>query len=481
MNRQQLVEQARQAALKELQARKNAREHLIDFTTYTKKDYRVGAHHRLLCNKLEAVERGEIKRLMVFMPPRHGKSELTSKRFPAWYLGRNPTKQLIAASYSARLSNSFGKDVRNIVGSSPFTNIFPDISLAVDSKAKDLWETNKGGIFLSSGVGGSMTGYGGHLAIIDDPVKDRQDADSETMRENVWDWYKSVLRTRIMPGGAIILVLTRWHMDDLAGRLITEMENGTGENWDILHLPARAFENDPLGRSINAPLWDDVFGEKELTQIEKAVGDRDWSALYQGKPSIATGSFFKVNNVEIIDAEPKAAQIVRRWDFAGSIKKTNKHDPDWTTGTKMQRDIDGGYTVLNVVRFRGKPDDVEKAVLAVASQDGRAVPIVIPQDPGQAGIAQVLNYAKLLSGYRVEGVRETGDKATRASPFAAQVNVGNVKLIRAPWNRTYLDELAEFPHGTHDDQVDASSGAFEKVGIKKGLPKMPNLVQIARV
>lgn len=281
-----------------------------------------------------------------------------------------------------------------------------------------------------------------------------------------------------MPGGAIILVLTRWHMDDLAGRLITEMENGTGENWDILHLPARAFENDPLERQVGEPLWADAFGDEELKQIEISVGDRDWSALYQGKPTVATGSFFKVNSVQIIDEAPKAVQIVRRWDFAASIKKTNKHDPDWTVGVKMQRNEDGGYTVLDVVRFRGKPDEVEKTVYAIATQDGRKVHIIIPQDPGQAGVAQVQYYAKLLSGYRVEEARETGDKATRAGPFASQVNVGNVKLIRAPWNRTYLTELAEFPSGTHDDQVDASSGAFEKIGIKKGLPKMPTTLRI---
>ncbi|CAI3932254.1 phage terminase large subunit [Commensalibacter papalotli (ex Botero et al. 2024)] len=475
-----LSAQARVIALHELKKRRSARAHLIDFTVYTKQDYFTGLHHRLLCEKLEAVEQGRIKRLMVFMPPRHGKSELTSKRFPAWFLGRNPTKQLIVASYSAKLSDSFGKDVRNIVGSRLFKNIFPAVSLSSDSKAKDLWETNQGGVFLSSGVGGSITGYGGDLAIIDDPVKDRQDAESLNIRDNIWDWYKSVLRTRIMPGGAIILALTRWHVDDLAGRLMNEMENGTGEVWDILHLPARAMEDDPLNRPLNAPLWADVFGEQELLQIEKAVGERDWLSLYQGIPTLVTGSFFKTLKVPVIDALPKSVQTVRRWDFAAS-QASRGYDPDWTVGVKMQRNEDGGYTILDVVRFRGCPDEVSQTVMSVASQDGIDVRIILPQDPGQAGVAQVQYYTKLLAGYKIQSVRETGDKATRADPFAAQVNMGNVALVRAPWNRSFLEELGTFPKGAHDDQVDAAAGAFSFIAIKKNLPKMPSFAKLLAI
>ena len=147
----------------------------------------------------------------------------------------------------------------------------------------------------------------------------------------------------------------------------------------------------------------------------------------------------------------------------------------------MQRNSDGGYRVLDVIRFRGRPDEVEKAVQAVASQDGRGVKIVIPQDPGQAGVAQAQYYTKMLAGYRVEAIRETGDKATRADPFASQVNMGNVALMRAPWNRAFIEELAAFPDGSHDDQVDAASGAFEQVAIKSRLPKMPSMRAIASI
>ncbi|CAK7192398.1 hypothetical protein COMNV_00594 [Commensalibacter sp. Nvir] len=201
-----LKQRAIQAAQKERLARKNAREHLMDFTLYTKSDYQVGAHQRLLCDKLEAIERRELTRLMVFMPPRHGKSELVPTRFPAWYIGRNPKKQIILSSYSAKLSDRFGRDIRNILLEKKFTNVFKGVQLSRDSQAKNLWRTTQGGVFLAAGAGGSITGYGADLAIIDDPVKDRQDAESEVIRESTWDWYKSVLRTRLMPGGAIILV-----------------------------------------------------------------------------------------------------------------------------------------------------------------------------------------------------------------------------------------------------------------------------------
>lgn len=475
MNTHQL---ATQAVLKELQARENARNHLIDFTTYTMKGYRVGAHHRLLCEKLEAVERGEIKRLLITMPPRHGKSELASKRFPAWFLGRNPKNQIITTSYNASLASNFGRDVRNILKDNYFQNVFPNVELSNDSQAKDNWHTNQGGIYVSTGIGGGITGRGADLAIIDDPIKDRAEANSEIIRESIWNWYTSTLYTRLMSGGAIIVIQTRWHIDDLMGRLLEQMESGDGDRWDQVHLPAIALDNDILGRSPGDALWPDAFNVESLKQIERAIGEMDFEALYQGSPIIATGSFFKPSMINVVDAAPKVNKVIRRWDFAATEKKSNKSDPDWTVGLKMQQNVDGSYTVLDVARFRGNPDEVEKTVLAVASQDGRTTPITIPEDPGQAGKSQAMYYAKILSGYSVDAIRESGDKVTRANPVASQVNAGNVSIVRAPWNKAFLEELTTFPNGKHDDQVDALSGAFEKIGVKKGLPKMPTMLRI---
>ncbi|MBS0959792.1 phage terminase large subunit [Acetobacter thailandicus] len=477
------MEIMRNKSLIELSRRQTAREGSLAFAQYTMPGYRVGAHHRLLCEKLDAVERGEIKRLMVFMPPRHGKSELTSKRFPAWYMGRNPKKQIITASYGATLAQGFGRDVRNIVGSPEFASLFPGVGVAADSSARDNWHTNKGGVYTAMGVGGGLTGKGAHVALIDDPVKDRQDAESPVIREATWDWYRSVLRTRLMPGGAIVLVLTRWHPDDLAGRLLDEMANGTGENWEVLSLPAICeTESDPLGRKAGDALWPDVFPLRELRQIEKSVGPREWSALYQQTPTPGDGVLIKTAMMGIVDEAPSGGTLVRRWDLAAT-RQMGTRDPDWTVGLKMSRAPDGRFYILDMVRFRGGPDEVDRAIKATAERDGRGVHVVIPQDPGQAGVAQAQYLTRLLAGYRVTAVRETGDKATRAAPFASQINAGNVSLVRAPWNRGFIEECASFPAGTHDDQVDAASGAFEIVcPPERRMPKFtPEIVnRIAR-
>lgn len=483
MNRSQLENQARQAAIRELNARKNAREHLIDFTTYTMPNYVVGAHHRLICEKLEAVERGEIDRLVIDTPPRHGKSELTTKRFPAWFMGRNPTKQIITTSYSADLANDFGRSVRNIIKDRSFKNIFPDVELSPDSQAKDNWHTTKGGVYVAAGMtGGGITGKGAHLAIIDDPIKNREEANSEVIRKKIWDAYTNDLYTRLMPKeGAIIVIQTRWHVDDLIGRLLEHMENETGDHWERVHLPAIALENDVLGRSPGEALWPVAFNVTDLKRIQRAMGEMDFEALYQGSPIVASGSFFKTSMLNIVDAPVKGVQFIRRWDLAATEKKSNKSDPDWTVGLKMQRNDDGGYTVLDVVRIRANPDEVNRCIVGTASQDGRSIPVTGPLDPGSAGVAQSMYFIKMLAGYRVDTVRENGDKVTRAAPFAAQVNAGNVSLVRAPWNKAFIDELTTFPNGKHDDQVDASSGAFEKVGIKLSMPKMPSRAQIIRI
>lgn len=451
---------ATERAQAELSRRTAARAGCLAFTQYTMPGYRVGPQHRLLCDKLDAVERGEIKRLMVFMPPRHGKSELTSKRFPAWFLGRNPGKQVITASYSADLAQDFGRHARNIVASSEFAALFPGVGVAGDSAARDKWHTSKGGVYTAAGVSGSLTGKGAHVALIDDPIKGRQEAESDTVRNAVWDWYRSVLRTRLMPGGAIVLVLTRWHPDDLAGRLLAEMENGTGESWDVLSLPAIADStDDALGRQIGEPLWPDVFDLPELEAIEKSIGTREWSSLYQQQPTPGEGTLFKTGMFPIDDAAPTGGTIVRRWDLAAT-RQVGTRDPDWTVGVKMARYTDGRFSILDVVRLRGDPQEVEATIKNTAALDGHNVEIILPQDPGQAGKAQAEYFIRMLTGYRVRAERETGDKATRAAPFSSQANAGNVSLVRAPWNRTFLDELGQFPAGAHDDQVDAAAGAF---------------------
>lgn len=464
LNRDELENAVRQKALMELEQRRSARASPLAFTQYTMPAYKAGDHLRLLSEKLIQVERGEIDRLMVCMPPRHGKSELSTRRFAAWYLGRNPTRQVITASYSADLAeNDFGRKVRNIIASPEFSNVFPAVSLARDSGAKDQFALNQGGIYVAAGVDGGITGKGADLAIIDDPIKGRQQAESAVVRDSVWDWYRSVLYTRLMPGGAVLLILTRWHPDDLAGRLIRAQKNG-GDCWDVVDLPAFAdSDDDALGRRIGEPLWPDRYPAPALRRIERTLGPREWAALYQQKPTEAEGNLFKITAIPCLDAAPSGVtDIVRRWDLAAT-RDTGGNDPDWTVGVKMGRMDGGRYVILDVTRLRGGPQDVQQAIVNTAQADGHDVRVVLPEDPGQAGKAQSAYLVGLLPGYSVQAVRETGDKATRAAPLAAQVNVGNVSLVRGVWNDAFRDELRAFPAATHDDQVDAAAGAFTAI------------------
>lgn len=267
-------------ALAELARRELARRRLLDFVRFNFPDYKANWHHKVLIDKLEAVERGEIKRLIVSMPPRHGKSEIVSVQFPAWLIGRDKNRNIIEASYSGDLAVDFGRQVRNIVDSERYKHLFPNVILAEDSQAKGKWNTNGRGAYNAVGVGGATTGKGADFLIIDDPVKNRQDAESEVVRQSTWEWYTSTALTRLSPEGAVIVVMTRWHDDDIVGR-IRRSENA--HLWEIVDLPAIAQEDD-IYRKRGDALWADHFTLEKLEGIKKDIGSYDWSSLYQGQP-----------------------------------------------------------------------------------------------------------------------------------------------------------------------------------------------------
>jgi predicted phage terminase large subunit-like protein len=389
------------------------------------------------------------------MPPRHGKSELVSKRFPAWYLGRNPQRQFIGASYGQDLANGFSREARNIAGTADYGLIFPQSKLAADSSAVNRWHNISGGIYVAAGVGGPITGRGADILSIDDPFKDRQEANSETVRASVWDWFVSTAYPRLMTGGSIIVTMTRWHPDDLAGRLLAAQETG-GDKWEVLELPAI---NDA-----GEALWPVKYDRQALDRIRANIGELEWSALYQQKPTLAEGALFKTGMIGTLPALPAGSAVVRAWDLAAT-EQVGTRDPDWTVGVKFARLPDGRYAVLDVMRLRGGPDEVEATIVNTAKQDGYGVRVGIAQDPGQAGKTQIAYLTRRLAGFMVESSPETGDKSTRAAPYIAQVHVGNVLMVEAPWNRLYIDELRSFPGGTKDDQVDASSRAFSMVAL----------------
>jgi predicted phage terminase large subunit-like protein len=415
------------------------------------------AHHRLLLAELEALAAGRIDRLMVLMPPGAGKSTYTSVIFPAWWFARHPSSSVIAASHTASLAEHFGRQVRSLVNdvSSPLGT-----ALLADNRAAGRWRLATGGQYLATGLRGSIAGRRADLIVIDDPVKSQAEADSPAARDLAWNWYRFDLITRLTPGGRIVLVMTRWHEDDLGGRLLAQGHL----QWRILRLPALSEINDPLRRPTGAPLWPEWEDAAALFQKREVIGERAWSALFQQSPRPQTGGLFTVDSLLLLDTPPELglSRPVRAWDLAAT-SKADDNDPDWTVGLKLFRDPTGRFVVLDVVRLRGSAWQVECALVDTARRDGANVLISLPQDPGSAGKVVASNYVARLAGFQVVVSSETGSKVARATPVAAQMEAGNIAIVRAGWNVAFTDELRDFPLGRKDDQVDALSRAFARV------------------
>lgn len=412
------------------------------------------AHHRALIRELENISNGTTTRLIVLMPPGSAKSTYASVLFPAWWFTQHSQSSIIAVSHTASLGDHFGRQVRNLIADNR-----PRLGyqLMPDNRAAGRWRTTRRGEYFVSGVRGAITGRRADLAIIDDPIKSHADAANLRLRDKLWDWYRSELLSRLKPAGCIVLVMTRWHDDDIGGRL----QAYDRAEWRILKLGGFAENNDPVGRNLGAPIWPDWEDTSGLLSKRSLVGERVWQSMYQQSPGIIEGGLFRCDRIDILTDAPDAGsgRIVRAWDLA-STAATGGIDPDWTVGLKLFVDTSGRHVVLDVVRVRGSPHEVVTTILATAQRDGEAVPISLPEDPGQAGKAQIAYIVGVLLGYNSTSSRETGSKMTRAMPVAAQIEARNLAMVQNRWNSAFLDELRDFPDGRKDDQVDALSRAF---------------------
>lgn len=422
------------------------------------------AHLTLLARRL--AELPENGRLMVNMPPRHGKTQLVTIHYPVWRLERERTTRIILAAYNQRLASYFSRRARRLWRD--------PASLNALCRGAEEWETTDGGGVRAVGVGGGVTGHGANLVVIDDPVKSREEADSAALRDRVWDWYRDDLYTRLEPRGQLVLVMTRWHEDDLAGRILTSEE---GLAWDVLRLPALSETQaerdrwergvgrseglpDPLGREPGTPLWPRRFPDSALDRIRRALGTRGFEALYQQRPAPLEGMFFRREWLQFVDAVPAQAEWCRAWDKAASAG-----EGDWTAGVLVGRACDGRFYVADVVRGRWLPGERERVIRSTAELDlayGH-VTILLEQEPGSGGKDSARASMRNLAGFAVTALPVTGKKETRADTLAAQMEIGEVFLVRGPWNAAFVDELLAFPHGRHDDQVDAAAAAFHRL------------------
>lgn len=411
-------------------------------------------HHRLLMKELEALSRGEADRLIVQMPPGSAKSTYVSILMPAWWLASHPQDSIVAASHTVGLARSFGRFSRNTTLEEAELLGY---ELAEDNRASDRWSTCLGGSYYAVGVRGAIVGRRADIAIVDDPIKSQLEADTLAHREFLWNWYKSELTPRLKPKGCVVLVMTRWHQDDLCGRLLAH----NPDEWRCVSLPAFAEEGDQLHRNLGEPLWPEWEDSDALLRRRSMVGERTWAAQFQQSPQLNTGNLFKVAHLTFIDALSleKNSQCVRAWDLAAT-EDSGGNDPDWTVGVKLMRHKAGQFTVVDVIRIRGSAAEVEARIATTARMDGANVTIGLPQDPGQAGKSQVNYLTKQLAGYHVQSSLETGSKFARAGPVASQIEIGNFSLMRGNWNNAFVEELQDFPYGRKDDQVDALSRAF---------------------
>lgn len=413
-------------------------------------------HHKVICDALTRVFRGETRRLIINIPPRYSKTELAVIDFVPWCLGKIPDCEFIHASYSATLAVKNSWSAKDLMEHEAYGEIF-DTKLASDSKAKGDWKTTEGGIMYATGSGGTITGFGagkhrpgfGGAIIIDDPHKP-DEAASDVVRQGVIDWFQNTLESRCnSPETPIILIMQRLHQSDLAGWLL---DGGNGEEWEHVCLPALIDEGLPTERA----LWPEKHTVADLKQRQLA-NEYVFSGQYQQTPTPKSGGQIKPDNIQIVDEVPANLNWVRGWDLAAT-----KDAGDWTACGRVGVDANGIIWIEDVARLRGSPDEVEAMIVNTTKRDGHKTLASIPQDPAQAGKAQVAYLSKKLAGQRFEFSLESGDKATRATGLASQINVGNVRMRRAPWNSALIEEMRYFPVGKFDDQIDALSRAYTR-------------------
>lgn len=445
-----------------------ARRSFKRFVEYTKPDYEFNWHHEFICKKLQDFADGKIKRLMIFVPPRHGKSELTSRRFPAWLFGRDPRTRVIATSYAAELASSFNRDVQRIIDSTSYAELFPETKLnGANVRTTQSWLRNNdifeivgyGGTYRCAGVGGPITGLGGKYLLIDDPFKNYEEAKSPTIRKKVWEWYTSTLYTRQEKDAGILLIQTRWHEDDLAGMLLEMMKAGDeyADKWDVISFPAIAdgqTENDP--RKENEVLWPNKYDSTWMQKTRTTLGSFQFSALYQQNPTPDEGSFVKLTWLKEYTELPDVFdQTVISFDMTfGSEKAT----ADYVVGSVYGKK---GSRIYLIDQVRGQwnfPETIQRFKF-LANKYPRAARLVEAKANGQAVVDTLSKEV-----YGIIPIVPSSSKQSRLMSCQPLYEAGNIYYPHqnlCPWINEHIDELVGFPNVKNDDRVDAETQAID--------------------
>ena len=437
---------------KELHERDKLQSEFMEFVRHVWPSFIGGSHHKIFAEKLERVAKGELKRLIVNMPPRHTKSEFASYLFPAWVMGRDPHTKIIQATHTAELAVGFGRKVKNLLDSEIYRDVFPEIELARDAKASGRWSTNEGGEYYAVGVGGALAGRGANLCIIDDPVSE-QDALSPTALDGIYEWYTSGPRQRLQPGGSIIIVMTRWSIRDLTAKVLQKQADGGADQWEVVEFPAIFPDTDNV-------LWPEFWSRDELEGVRASIPVSKWNAQYLQNPTAEEGAIIKREwwNVWEADDPPPCEYIIQSYD---------------TAFTKSER---ADYSAITTWGIFYPDEGEEPAIILLDAEKGRwefpelkdaALRLYNEYDPDMVLIEQKASGTPLTHEMRQMGIPVSAftpgrgaDKFSRMNACAPVFESGMVWSPESRWAEEVIEECASFPNGEHDDLADSMTQAI---------------------
>jgi len=445
--------------LEELKNRKEAREKFLPFVKRVWPSFISGRHHARMANAFERVANGSLKRLIICMPPRHTKSEFGSFLLPAWFLGNFPNKKVIQASHTAELAVGFGRKVRNLVDSPVYADVFPDLHLQADSKAAGRWDTSQGGNYFAIGVSGAVTGKGADVLIIDDPHSEQEAALAEVNPEiydKTYEWFTSGPRQRLQPGGAIVIIMTRWSKRDLVGRVLEAASQRGGEDWEVVEFPAIL----PSG----APLWPEFWPLKELLALKEELPNSKWMAQYQQNPTSESSAIIKREWwKQWPHKEPPECEFtLMSWDTAFEKSQRSDYSALTTWGVFYKADDDTGAMQANIILLNAYRERMEFPRLKQ-----KAIQEYKEWEPDSVIIEKKASGAPLIYEMRAMGIpvqeftpTKGNDKISRLNAVSDIFASGRVWAPNTSWAEEVIEEVASFPAGSHDDYVDSVSMAI---------------------